>query len=219
MASKGEIQTYPRGHTKVSSNHIPNVDNKFKYDFPLEGFPYVGRVPSQLPLEKNGPMLPHGYTTLAKLVLGTPNASYLYQNPIQSSNAMPTSGPCIPSMTSQIPVKTIVTSVLIQPTIPSQPLLSFQPSILVQSKISVYTPVSSSVPPSSGKNVPPSHSQPRVKNQNFPLVSSGTHVSGTQPHMVGVNQPNPSGTPNPIDPYGVGNIQYQQPYITHIPLQ
>lgn len=43
-------------------------------------------------------------------------------------------------------------------------------------------------------------------------------MSGSQPHMVGVNQPYLGGIHNPIVPSGAGNIQYQQPYMAQIPL-
>ena len=68
MASEGEFPTSLRGAAKVSANHTPSVDNESKYDFSLEGFPYVGRVPSQLPPKNSGHIFPHGYTTLAQLV-------------------------------------------------------------------------------------------------------------------------------------------------------
>ena len=117
MDSEGEIPTSPRGPPDVSTRHTPNVDNESEYDFPPEGFPYVGRVPSQPPAYNSGPMLPHGYTTLAQLVSINPSASSLYQNPILSSNAMPISGSFIPNVTSQIPMQIVFASVLIQPMI------------------------------------------------------------------------------------------------------
>ena len=113
MALEGEILTSPQGPPEVSITETPSVDNESEYDFPLEDFPYVGRVPSQLHPKNSGPMLPHGYTTLDQLVSGTPSASSLYQNPIWSSNAIPTSGPFIPNVTSHIPVKTTIMVVLI----------------------------------------------------------------------------------------------------------
>lgn len=116
----------------------------------------MGRVSSQTLAKKSGPMLPHSYTTLAQLVSGTPSASSLYENPIWSSNSMPTSSLFIPNMTSKIQI--VITSVPIQLTIPLQPLLSFQPSILVQPTVSFHASVSSSVPLLSGKNVPPPYS-------------------------------------------------------------
>lgn len=75
MASESEIPTSPRGPPEVSATHTASVDNEYEYDFPLEGFPYVGRVPSLPPTKNSGSMLPHGYTTLAQLVSGTPSAS------------------------------------------------------------------------------------------------------------------------------------------------
>lgn len=80
--------------------HTPHVDDEQEYDFPPEGFPYTVGVPSLTFPETSGPMFPHGYTTLAQLVSGTPSASSLYQNPIWYSNYMPTSGPFILNMTS-----------------------------------------------------------------------------------------------------------------------
>lgn len=158
MASEGEIPASPQGPPEVSSTHTPSVDNDSKYDFPPKDFPYVGRVPSQPPPENSGPMLPHGYTTLAQLVLGNPSDSSLYKNPIWSSNSMATFGRFILNMTSHIHVQTIVTSVLIQLTIMSQPLPSFQPSIPVKLIVSFYMSLSSSILPSSGQNVSPPHS-------------------------------------------------------------
>jgi len=162
-------------------------------------FPYVGRVQSQPPPENSGPMIPHGYMTLAQLVSGTPSASSLYQNPIWSSNAMPTSGPFIPNVISHIHVQTAFTLVSIQLTIPTLPLPTY---------------VSSSIPPLSGKNVSPPHSQHGGEFPNIPLVSSGTHVSESQPHMVEVSQPI-SGIPNPTESSilaRASNVQYQQHY-------
>lgn len=77
MASEGEFPTSPQGPLEVSSTHTPNVDNDSKYEFPPEGFPYVGSVPSQPLLENSGPMLPLCYMTLDQLVLGTLGASSL----------------------------------------------------------------------------------------------------------------------------------------------
>lgn len=143
------IPTSPLGPMEISTTHTPHVDNDIEYDFPLEGFPYEGRFPSQMPPVYSGPLLPHDYTTLAQLVSETPSASSFYQNPIWSSNAMPTSSSFIPNMTSHFPVQTVITSVMIQLMILSQLLPLFQPSILVQPTVSVYTSVSSSIPPSS----------------------------------------------------------------------
>lgn len=111
MDLEGEIPTSPRGPLQVSTTHTPHVNEYFEYEFPLEGFPFMGRVPSQMAPENSGLMVPHGYTTLAQLVLGNTSASSLYQNPIWSSNAMPTFGLFVPNVTSQIPVQTAVTSV------------------------------------------------------------------------------------------------------------
>lgn len=82
MDSEGEIPTSARGHLKVSTTHTPHVDEEKEYDFPPEGFPFTGRVPSQTLLETSGPMLQHGYTTLDQFISRTPSASSLYQNPI-----------------------------------------------------------------------------------------------------------------------------------------
>lgn len=68
MDSEGEIPTSPPGHPKVSTTHTPHVDEEKEYDFPLEGFPFMGRVPSHTLPETSGPMFPPGYTTLAQLV-------------------------------------------------------------------------------------------------------------------------------------------------------
>jgi len=66
MDSAGEIPTSSLGHLEVFATHIPHVDDEQGYEFPPEGFPFMGRVPSLILPETSGPMFPHGYTTLAQ---------------------------------------------------------------------------------------------------------------------------------------------------------
>ena len=117
MELEGEIPTYSPGHPKVSATHTPHVDDE-GYEFPLEGFLFVGRIPYLTLPETSGPMFSPGYTTLAYLVSSTPSASYLYQKPIWSSNSMPTSGLFILNVTSQTSLQNFVMLVPVQTTIP-----------------------------------------------------------------------------------------------------
>jgi len=98
---EGEIPTSYPCHSEVSATHNPHVDDEKGYEFPIEGFPYIGRVSSLTFPETSRPMLPHGYTTLAQLISGTPSASSLYRNSIWYSNSMPKSGLFILNKTSQ----------------------------------------------------------------------------------------------------------------------
>lgn len=82
MESEGEIQVSSPSHSEISTTHTPNVDDEKVYEFPPEGSPYTGRVLSLSYAETRGPMLPRRYVTLSQLVLSTPSASSLYQNPI-----------------------------------------------------------------------------------------------------------------------------------------
>lgn len=193
MDSEGEIPTSPQGHSKVYVTHT-HVDDEKGHEFPLEGFLFIGRVPSHMFPETSGLMFPRGYTTLAQLVSETPSASSLHKNPIWSSNAMPTTGLFIPNVTSQIYVQTSVTPVPVQPTIPSKLVPLFQTYISVQLIVSGQVSTSFSTPLSSGHNVPLLGG----KNPIIPLMSSGTRVSGSQPHMVGVNQTYSGHIPNPV---------------------
>jgi len=118
-------------------------------------------------------------------------------------------------MTSRLIVQTTVTSVLVQPTILSQPVSSFRLSLQVQQIVLGQVSVSSSTPLVSGNIVPP----PRGKDPNIPLMSRQTNVSGSQAHMVGMNQPFYCTIPNPVDPTRSGNIQYQHPYMAQVPFQ
>lgn len=72
MELKGEIPNSPQGHPEVFTTHTPQ-----DYEFPLEGFPFLGRTPFRTFLETIRPLLPHGYTTLAQLFSRVPNASSL----------------------------------------------------------------------------------------------------------------------------------------------
>ena len=65
MESEGEIPVSSLGHSNVSATHTPHVNDEQEYEFPPEAFPNMGRVSSLSYPETNGPMLPHGYTTLA----------------------------------------------------------------------------------------------------------------------------------------------------------
>jgi len=42
------------------------------------------------------------------------------------------------------------------------------------------------------------------------MVSSATNVSGSQAHMLGMNQPSSGVIQNPDDPAGSSIVQYQQ---------
>ena len=66
MESEGEIPVSSPSHSEVSATHNPHVDDEKGYEFPLEVFPYTGRVLSLTYPETSGPMLPHFYTTLAQ---------------------------------------------------------------------------------------------------------------------------------------------------------
>lgn len=154
MELEGEIPTSSLGHSEVSATHTPHVDDEQGYEFPPKGFPFTGRVPSHTLPKTSGPILPPSYITLTQLILGTPSASSLYQNPILPSNAMPTSSLFIPNATYQTSVQTVVTPVPIQPMISSQNVPSFQPTLLIQLSVSGKVSVSSSTPPSRGQNVP-----------------------------------------------------------------
>ena len=155
MDSEGKIPISSLGYSKVFTTHTPHVDDEEGYEFPPEGFPFTGRVPSLTLPETSGPMLSPGYTTLARLVSGTPSASPWHQNPIWSSNSMPNFGWFISNKTYQISAQTPFTLVLVQPVIPSQLVPSFQPSILVQPTISGQVSVRSSTALPSEQNVPP----------------------------------------------------------------
>lgn len=75
-----------------------------EYKFSLENFPYeMTQLPSQ-PLSA-------GYRTLAQFIYG---ASSLYQNPLWSSTAAPSSGSFVSGPSSSIPI--VLTAVTATPT-------------------------------------------------------------------------------------------------------
>jgi len=117
MASEGEFPTSSQGPPKVSTTHTPSVDNDSEYDFPPEGYPFVGSVLPPPPPEISGPIFPPGYTSLAQLVSCTPSVSSLYHNPILSSGTRPTLGLFVSNVASQIPVPTKVLLVPVQLTV------------------------------------------------------------------------------------------------------
>ena len=135
-------------HSEVSATHTLHVVHKQGYSFPLECFPYIGRILTSIYPWYSKPLLPHGHTSLAQLVSSSPSASSLYHNPIWSSGAMPTSGSYVQNPTSQPIVHTTVTSIPMQPTNPNPLILSFQP--IVSSQVCVI----SLMPPVSGQVVP-----------------------------------------------------------------
>ena len=112
MASEGEFPTSPQGPLEVSSTQIPRVGNDSKYNFP-----YVGSIPPPPLPQSSEPLFPPSYASLAQLVLGTPSAPSVYHSHIWSSGTMPTSSSFVSSVTSQIPVPTVVSSVPVQPTV------------------------------------------------------------------------------------------------------
>lgn len=140
MTLVGKFPTSPQGPPKVSSTHTPSVDNYLEYEFPPEVFPYVGSVAPPPPLQSSEPLSPASYTSLAQLVSGTPSVSSLYHNPIWSSSAMPTSGPFVSNVATQIPISTTVVSVPVQ--------LTFTVGV-------INVPISSLGPPLSGQYVSP----------------------------------------------------------------
>lgn len=101
MESEGEIPVSSPIQLEVSGTHTPQVGDEKPYEFPPEGFPYTGAISSSIYPEFSDPLLSHGYTFLAQLVLGAPSALSLYQNPIWSSGTMPTSCLFIQNMTSR----------------------------------------------------------------------------------------------------------------------
>ena len=48
------------------------------------------------------------------------------------------------------------------------------------------------------------------KNLNVSMVSGATNVSGSQAHMLGINQTSSGIIYKPTDPIGSSNVQYQQ---------
>ena len=122
---------------------------------------------------------------------------------------MPTIGLFIQNLTSKPMVDSSVTSVLVQPTV-LNPLFSLVPiTRSVQPTVSSHVSVSSSIPLVSGQNVPPPGGQSPI----FSMISSTTNVSGSQPHMVGMNQPSSSTISNHVGPARSSNVQYQQPNV------
>ena len=169
----------------------------------------MGSVAPPPPLENGEPLFPVGYTSLAQLVSGTPSASSLYDNPIWSSGAMPTSGLFVSNMASQIPVPTAVSSIPVQPTVTVG---------------AINVPISSSGPPLSGLYVPPPihpHGGQQPSPPYVPPISSGAYVSATQTHATKASQnvgsvPYPGGSSIPS---GSSQISYQQPLSAQIPYQ
>ena len=139
MASEGKFPSSSQGPPEVSATYTPGVDNDSKYNFPPEGYPYVGSVAPPPPLERSEPLFLAGYKSLAQLVSSTACASSLYHNPIWSLGAMPTFSPFVSNVASQIPIPTAVSLVPIQP-------------IVMLGEINVH--ITSSGPPLSGKYVP-----------------------------------------------------------------
>jgi len=82
MVSKGEVPVSSLIQSEVSATHTPHVGDDQGYKFPLEGFPFIIRDSSLSYPDFSDPILPHGYTSLDQLVLGTSSALSLYQNPI-----------------------------------------------------------------------------------------------------------------------------------------
>ena len=75
--------------------------------------------------------------------------------------------------------------------------------------------VSFSTSTMSGQIVPP----PGGKDSNISMMPCVTNVSGSQNHMVGMNQPSYDAFLNPAGPFGLSNVQYQYPYVAHVPFQ
>jgi len=210
MASEGEIPTSPQDSPhEVSATHTPGIGDEFEYKLPPEGFLYMGSMPPPPPPESGEPLFPLGYTSFVQLVSSTPSVSSLYHNPIWLLGAMPTSGPFVSSVASQIPIQTAVSSVHVQP------------------KITVGTVnvlIGSSSPPLSGQYVPPPiplHGGKQPPPPYVPLVSGVTYVSGSQTHTTGVSQtvgsvPYLGGSSIPS---GSSQILYRQPLSTQIPYQ
>lgn len=48
MESKGEIPVSSPGHSEVSATHTPHVFDDQGYQFLLEGFPYMGSIPTSI---------------------------------------------------------------------------------------------------------------------------------------------------------------------------
>lgn len=199
MALEGEFPSSSQGPPKVSSTHTPSVNNDFEYDFPPEGYPYVGSVAPPPPPESSGPIFPPGYTSLAQMVSGTSSVSSLYQNSIWSSSTMPTSGLFISNVASQIPIPTTVLSLPVQPTV-----------TVGETNV----PISSQGAPLSGQYVPPpipSYGGKQTPPPYVPPVSGGPYVSAPQTHAIRASQ-NVSSVPYPSGssiPSGSGQISYQ----------
>ena len=93
-----------------------------------------------------------------------------------------------------------------QPTVPNT-LVSLTPvTRQAQPAVSKIVSVSSSVPLVGGQAVP----LPRGQNLNVSMVSGATNVSGSQAHMLGINQPSSDIIHNLANPIGSSNVQYQQ---------
>jgi len=190
MEPKGNAPITSPDESEVSTPHTVEGE---EFPFHPKGFPYsVGILAS----------FPPNYVSLAQLVSSTPNASSLYHNPVWVSGAMPTSGPFVTNTTSQ----QVVTLVPVQPTVLNTIVSSILVTHQAQPAVSKNVSVSSSVPLISGQAIPP----PGRKNLNVSMVLGATNVSGSQAHMLGINQPSSGIIHNPIDPTGSSNVQYQQ---------
>lgn len=192
MELEGDAPDTSPDESEVSTPHAVEGE-ELQLQFPPEAFPYSEGIPASFP---------PGCVSLGHSVLGIPSALSLYNNFVWASGIMPMSGPFITNMTSQ----PIFTSVPVQPTI-SNTLIS---SILVmhqsQPTVSKIVSASSSVPLVSGQIVPPLGGQ----NLIVPMVSGATNVSGSQAHMLGINQPSFGIIYNLADPTRSSNVQYQQ---------
>ena len=94
-----------------------------------------------------------------------------------------------------------------QPTIPNPLVSSVQVTHLVQVTLSSHVTVNSSISPVSGQSIPP----PGGQISNVSMMFGTTTISGSQPHMVGMNQPSLGSISHPVGPAGSSNVQYQQP--------
>lgn len=141
----------PEGDAPVTSPNqsefsTPHTVEEEEHKFSPEGFPYTGSIPINV---YQG--FPPNYLTLSQLVSSTPSASSLYHNPIWAFGSMPTTCMFITNPTSQ----QVITSFLVQPTIPN-PLVSSVPiTYSVQLAVSNNVIVSTSIHPVSGQVVPP----------------------------------------------------------------
>lgn len=111
---------------------------------------------------------------------------------------MPTSSQFIANMNSQ----QVVILVLVQPIVSNTLVSSIPVTCQAQPAVLKNVSVSSSIPLVSGQAMP----LPGGKNLNVSMVSGATNVSGSQTHMLGMNQPSSSMIHNPVDPTGSSNV-------------